>query len=317
MRIVVSPYHLTTREAPAMAALLLAEEAVTLMPVPFQGTHTEAIARACDDVPRYIEFMESWRWSMPLWEAGVLGSVLDGEDAIEDVRDVLSLLTSEARYKGLAGLVDQGVFDEERSYLAAVTLDILRGGPDPGISIPITAGLDRFATRHWLAVARAAPSSIVQQTEARLARTIGRVALPVLIQAEGQTILDARTLLAEPLADLRTALDATVNETNDGLPLLKDSALAYAEAFEHVLDHLTPEEDELQLRTATVALTIVSLPVHASLDSSLSALTAVGARPRHNHRPTGPEPETFTSIFMKQIGKAAGATRRSPPRGYS
>ena len=37
MRIVISPYHLTTREAPAMAALLLADEVATLLPAGPRG----------------------------------------------------------------------------------------------------------------------------------------------------------------------------------------------------------------------------------------------------------------------------------------
>ncbi|QKK09619.1 MAG: hypothetical protein HND58_16560 [Planctomycetota bacterium] len=68
----ISPYHLTTREPPAMAALLLAERSVTFMPSP-RGTREE-IEQAAAESPEYVRFMETWAWSMPLWKDGLLGS---------------------------------------------------------------------------------------------------------------------------------------------------------------------------------------------------------------------------------------------------
>jgi hypothetical protein len=60
MLIVASPYHLTTREPAAMAALLLARQVVTLLPTPLEGAGSsrEAMAAArC--VPTYRALVES------------------------------------------------------------------------------------------------------------------------------------------------------------------------------------------------------------------------------------------------------------------
>src|SRR5262245_35688305 len=87
MIIAVSPYHLTTREAPAMAALLLGERVVTMLPAPAQADAAVA-QQAAGRVPAYREFMRTWAWTAPLWEAGVIVSDLDGEGILADMRAV-------------------------------------------------------------------------------------------------------------------------------------------------------------------------------------------------------------------------------------
>ncbi|MCA9287425.1 MAG: hypothetical protein KDA05_02505 [Phycisphaerales bacterium] len=54
MDIVVSPYHLTTREAPAMAALQLADRAITMMPTPFAGTAKRDVEGAVAAAERIV-----------------------------------------------------------------------------------------------------------------------------------------------------------------------------------------------------------------------------------------------------------------------
>ncbi len=60
--IVVSPYHLTTRQPPALVGPLLADHVVTMMPTPSKAGqgHDEA-RRAVMEAPKYLRFMESWR----------------------------------------------------------------------------------------------------------------------------------------------------------------------------------------------------------------------------------------------------------------
>ena len=48
---VVSPYHLTTREAPALAALLFADRVVTIRPTPLGGESRSEVCRAMDLAP--------------------------------------------------------------------------------------------------------------------------------------------------------------------------------------------------------------------------------------------------------------------------
>ena len=195
MDIVVSPYHLTTREAPAMAALQVASRVVTMMPTPFSGVSRRDVEGAARTAPRYREFMASWRWSGPLWEAGVIAPHHEGFDAAEHVRLAFDRIAADARYAPLRPLMKPHVFESEREYLQAVAGDVLKGGPDPAITVPVAAGIDRFAARHGLAVARAHPTSISQRAEARLGERLLALAIPALTQASADRILALRALL--------------------------------------------------------------------------------------------------------------------------
>src|SRR5262249_36163747 len=84
----VSPYHLCTREVPAMAALTFGSSVVTLLPKPSGGSSREAVREAAQRAPHYLRLMESWRWSGPAWEAGVISGLTDGEDCADELPGV-------------------------------------------------------------------------------------------------------------------------------------------------------------------------------------------------------------------------------------
>lgn len=289
------------------------------MPVPFHGASRHDVEDACRRIPRYADFLESWAWSVPLWNAGVIASAIDDDDAIDDVRDALELICSDNEYASIADLIDPDVFHDERTYLAAVTLDIIRGGPDPGINIPITAGLDRFAARRELIAARAHPASVVQKAEAQLATPLGRTAVPVLIQAAAETIVEARGTLAGELARFRSAIDSLIwtgshdsaSSQSHAADELKNAAATYSHAFSRYFDSLAPDADALQVRAATLSLSIMSLPVSASLAASLAAITAVTARDVATATPPSEE-AMFTCCVFKRIGRTSVSRRVRP-----
>ena len=101
----------------------------------------------------------------------------------------------------------EDLFEDEHHYLDAIAYDVLRGGPDPAICVPVNAGLDRFAAMHRLVVARSAPRSVAQKAEFELATRGFALVLPVFLQASGQRLLLARDLLADVLGDLRDVID--------------------------------------------------------------------------------------------------------------
>lgn len=294
MILAVSPYHLTTREAPAMLSLLLAERVVTLLPSPLghgdaasdrhrsdhslnasfpsphsspapAGSHSmsddagaasalrsrRARAEAfAAQLPRYRAFMRSWEWLVPLWQRGVVCGELGGLAPVDDAREACRVLARDGegagsagvncvggRYASLASLMRPDLFDDEAHYLDTLAHDLNRAGPDPGVTVPVHAGLDWFAIRAAAAararaavdeggdatgasfppilVARPEPASIAQQAEARLARPVLAFAMPMLMRAGPRTILLARDLLQRPLATLRHALSAAIRSPSD------------------------------------------------------------------------------------------------------
>lgn len=334
MIIAVSPYHLTTREPPAMAAMLLASRVVTFMPGVFAADEPGAggrdhVRQAAQSSLRYARLLESWGWSMPLWHAGVIDSSHAGDDAAGDVRAAWDRLLSDDRYAALRPFVRQSLGDDQTKLVDAVAADVLKGGPDPAILVPLLAGLDRFASRHGLVSARAQPASVAQKAEAALAAPLSRVVVPLILQGAAEALLFARDELAAELDDLRAALASltalaaerpaatpgAVAAANDAL---MRAALTYERAFSRALPLMQARQDpdEVQLRAGPVSLAVSGLPADAVLRSSCSAAQTLLRTPAPRAaKPAGPAAATlpvladaldyglFAALTVKPLGR--------------
>lgn len=304
MIIAVSPYHLTTREPAAMAALLLGQRVVTMLPAAV-GEHGGLPGQSAQEtarrVPSYRQFVDSWAWSVPLWKAGVLHASLGSATPIDDMWAVVRHMQEDPAWAPLRGFLRHDFFADEASYLAAVATDLLKGGPDPGLSLPVAAGLDRFATRvgagaggrggGTVVVARSRATSLAQQAETELGAPLFRVALPCLLQGSAERIVHWREELepqrrawwgvvariAQRLGDSR---EENVVEGED-LSELQDAASALAEAHRARRGVLLEgsADDDVRAVEGTISIAAVRLPWDAVLTSSLRALErAVGPR---------------------------------------
>ncbi len=339
MLVAVSPYHLTTREPPAMAALLLAERVVTMIPSPSAGAGHAALHRAVERSPQYLRFMQSWEWSLPLWRAGVISSVLDGHDPCEEVFEACARIDSDPALAGLRPLMRPELFESDERYLAELSRDVLRAGPDPCFSVPVAAGLDRFAARFGAMVARSEPVSIAQRAEATLARPLFAVAVPVLLQAGGDLILRARAALDTPLEALRRAIAMSAGVPSSehwsevavasapgrtagssgsaSVALaspLRAAAAQYTEAFERALPGLAAPRDEARAVGGLVALEAAVLPETAVLRASLAAVRAMRSHGRAEEPAIGPDLDDpsarpVVTLFIRSIGATARSLR--------
>lgn len=320
MKVVVSPYHLTTREAPAMAMILLAEKVFTLLPASFEDPSSGASKRAAARSPWYSRFVESWSWTVPLWEEGVLASQLDEDDAAADMRHVADRIKNDEQFLALRPLMRDQLYESEHTYLSSLGADLLKGGPDPGITVPLSAALDRFARRHVCGVARAQPVSVVQRAEASFARKLFAVAIPVLLQASADHVLFARELLEPQLQPLRSCIARLIEARGEGaFDAAELSALAadYARAFdEHSTDLRGTADDEVRVVAGSVVVNAVAMPADVVLRSSLVAVEALGRGPRaaldtqSEHRATTALPVlaadagSVVSLVVKPMGVA-------------
>lgn len=275
MLMVVSPYHLTTREPAAMAALLLAHKVVTLLPAPFDNQHSALAAfTAAGRVPTYKALMKSWEWTVPLWHAGLLTSNLGGDTPAADMFDVGQKIACEDALTPLRLFAHDHFYEDERSYLGALAADLLKGGPDPGISVPLAAGLDRFAVRHGLTVARSAATSVAQRAESALSSRSIATIIPMLVQASAARIMHAREVLADVLEDMWQASSDSPFSEQDPSPFFQ----AYAQAFEQRREEILEDcrDDEVRLIEGAVSITHMTLPGDAVLRSSLTAVASMG-----------------------------------------
>ena len=305
MNIVVSPYHLTTREPPAMAALLLADKVITLLPASLEDPSAAASKRIAERSPWYSRFMESWSWTMPLWEAGVLSSTCDNDDVASEMREVAQRLCQDEAYLPLRPLLREQLYESDHTYLSSLGADLVKGGPDPGITVPLSAGLDRFARRHSCFVARALPVSVVQKAEASLAHPLFAAAVPVFMQASADHILLARDLLEPQLHRLREQINrfSTGNiEPGDASAALSTAARDYAQAFDdHARDLRGDADDEVRAVAGSVVINAVSMPADVVLQSSLVALEKLGS-PR-----PGRVPHTAATLSLPVRAADAGS----------
>ena len=297
----LSPYHLTTRELPAMLACLLGDVVVTLLPV-----DARAAERAGVSSPGLAGLMDAWSWSAPLWDAGLIGSRLGEDDPRPEIERVLGEIADDPALAPLRPFVRTEAEPDPVRWLERVASDLMRGGPDPGLCVPMSAAIDRFAARRGVAVVRAAPSSLAQRAEDRLARRVFAVAIPAFSQASSERLVETRDRLGTELDALREACScafaSALGEQGPG-PDVREAADAYTRAFERQRDHLTrtPDDpDDPRIIASLVSITGVLLPVDAVLRSSLSAVGRATGRPgRGARRGEG----SVASIVVRRIGR--------------
>lgn len=301
----VSPYHLTTREPALMAALLYADRAVTLLPEPAGDARANAEA-AAGNVPEYLEFMESWAWSIPLWEQGLLSSRLNHRDPVESMRLELDRIASDPRCEMLRPLMNARMLGQDDEYLSVVSQDILRSGTDPGVAVPVALGIDRFAARFNATVFRSEPRSIVQKTEQRWATPLAAAAVPLLLQCSASRMLEAREALAIEIVELREAL------ASQDKACIRQSSHRLSRAFEIERESLmrTEDPDEPPVMSVNASISITSMPAEASLlASAAAAATYIGPSSSGGREPTkalrlGAE-HAVNSAVIKTIGRPA------------
>lgn len=309
MVLVVSPYHLTSREPPATVALLLGERVVTLLPGPVNGGAKSA-ARAAERVPIYGELARTWAWAAGLFEAGVLSGEAEGDSPAGDLGRVCEAIAGDPRYSALRTFVREGDYASGRAYLAAISKDILKAGPDPGLSVPVVAALDRFAARSGAVVVRPVAVSVAQRAEKRLGREAFSFAVPVLLQADASRLLHVREVLGRELGALRSAIGEASEEVGEGgdlsgetLTQIRQYASAYAAAFEsrraELFEHA--REDEVRVVESTATITGVVLPADAVLRSAVTAMHAMAGASVPATTPSATE--TLPAIFDPAEGR--------------
>lgn len=306
--VVVSPYHLSTRETVAMAALLIADRVVTMLPAPDPLTR-QSVRAAIRRHPSYLRLLESWRWSSPLWHAGVVSASWEHQIASDDAVAAANRISRDDAWGPLRTVMTSGAMRQDEEYLERFSEDVLKGGPDPSFGLPIASGVDAFSTRHAMLAARSGPSaaagaggSVTQRAEALIGTTTCAVAVPVLLRAGGQAVLRARAEFEPELGALRAAIADSCGQGAKGATAVRAAGAEYARAFEACRNDFAGHDDERgeRITTGYVSVTIRSLPHEASLRSAMSALRTVGG-PGRMAPPTPPAGPGVTAMVVSEL----------------
>lgn len=276
MILVVSPYHMTTREPAAMASLVLAEHAVAPLPTPAGAATRDEVTRAVVRITQYSELLQSWDWARPLFDAGICGTTLFGEDPLDDLPGVIRGIDVDERYASLRPFMGAMLEASGDEMLRAVCRDVIRAGPDPAVSVPVSACLDLFALRHDAVCVRSHERSQAQRYESGLSEVLLRCALPVILQGPADRLIEYRRRLAELLEALRLAI-AALDERQ--ARMIADAIGAGVERERAELVRVE-DPDEPRVIIGLVSVTLCEQPADAVLVASSLAAAGILGRDR-------------------------------------
>lgn len=325
MLITISPYDLTSRAPSAMAALLLADEAATLVPAPLDApdgpSHDAGSGVLLVNLGVLIA---KWAWSLPLWRAGVVSPGLGGVALLEEVERVRASILGGAGDSALRRIVER--YDragDAPNFYDAISRDILRSGTEPGVSVPIAVALERFAGATGSLLARAPAASITERIEERGVRGLMGVAVPCVLGASGEGLLIARQLLAPALDPFRASIDEVLDIIRSGGDTA-DQQAEWSESVEpaarELVEHFKSERSAIMqaegddCRPTMMMVTIGIQPGGTAMRSAMRAADAVmPARGRARERviPGAIDPSSGDTT-LAEAGCLTMSVRRLP-----
>lgn len=343
MRLVLSPYDLSTRSPAAFMAILLASDdlgATTLLPRPFTESSPKAVREAAEVSPRYHRLIEHWRWSGPLWTAGVLRAGDEQGTPLDEARALCARIDADAELAPLRRMVSADVLRDEAAYLDAVSRDLLRGGGDPAVSVPVEAGIALHAARRSAVLVRTPSAAAAKRPSAAADRQRLRWSLCVPTRGEGAELLLLRDAMSPLLVALRGAIRASIAAMLEGIDDreldqdLERCSKSFNEAFAGSVSRggtlARRGIDATMLEPAVVTATVARETADAELLAAARALrTLQGVPPQPSESPTallGPARVVIMTVKLSpfdpgRVGVAAEpdpraqATRRGGQRG--
>lgn len=275
---VLSPYELDGQSLGARVGLLLGQPASTLLPTPTLGTSDQAIEDAIEHSPGYLKLMERWRWSSPLWNAGILVRGLEPQGPLPWIRAAardfdrdrtLATLTQRASPPGTPGPSPTATdtFDDDGVYLQALSEDLRKGGVRPAVVLAVTAGLEAYSAATGATLVRTAAQSTAGKHEDRSSRRIARAVLRMPTPEKADEILETREELAPELDAVRSVISKAGSTAEQDL---RDAA--------HDLENAVRTFGDLP--STQVRLELRYQPIGTSFASARAALgdrTAIGA----------------------------------------
>lgn len=288
MDAVVSPYDLSTQSHGAMAALMLGDRCVTYLPLREDEIDPEGIEAAAARSPRFEGLLRHWSWSLPLWRGGVLTAAgLEGAGGRSLGEEVAGVVEEVGRDPALAALRGSGGAVDAAAFLDDASRDFVRGGGDPAVSVPVMAGLERYAAGAGLWLFQSPSGSMVGRLERRLGRALFSTTAPFPKGASGEALLDARDLLDDELGALRGGMEECVamvragalaeDVSSFGREVIEPAARAYEEAFGERCEEFMWGEGGRR-GAVSLRLTVSMMARDTTLVAARSAAAVLGRR---------------------------------------
>lgn len=214
--LIISPYDLSARSGAAVAACWLGDRVATLMPAPGRDQPRDPSALARHGSPAFERLAESWRWSAPLWQAGVVVPGMDGESVSAALAREAESIARDPAMTPLKHLMDRSTSGDESRFFDSVCRDLVIGGSNPAVTVPMTSAVEGFASAHGLTLVRETPKSLMGRIERSGSRPVFRFSMLTVVQADASDLIELRQSASESLGPIRAAMAALVRSVRQG-----------------------------------------------------------------------------------------------------
>jgi hypothetical protein len=215
--LVLSPYDLTARSSAAVAACVLGDRVVTLMPGPGKNLPRDPAALARRGTPAFERLAEAWAWSGPLWRSGTVVAGMDGDGVAEAVRTARAGIERQPEMGVLASLMkrtDAG--DDDSAKFDAICRDLVTGGINPSVTVPLGAAVESFAAAQSLTLVRGGTSSLMTRLEKASQRVVFRLSTACVTEGDASDIVALRESMLESSRGFRAGLSDLLHATRTG-----------------------------------------------------------------------------------------------------
>jgi hypothetical protein len=281
--VAVNPYDLTGPSASALVSTFLADTCVTLLPGVGSSDGAGPLEQALAASPRFARVAAAWNWSHPLWRNGVMTGA--PVDLAEAAAAIARRVDAEPAFDALGGYLQQALLDDGPQRLDLLCRDILEGGADPGVRIPVLAAVESYAANAGLLHVRAPLASKAGRIESRSGRTLARFTIPCFVQGDGAGMLVARDVLRGSLDGVRSAIDESLAMMDAGATQEELQAFcgdALEPASRDLDEHFRDQVEEIRgahhvrARAGQISIKLDQLPPDCALTAATRAAGGSG-----------------------------------------
>ncbi|MBL8747330.1 MAG: hypothetical protein JNK58_13375 [Phycisphaerae bacterium] len=212
MRVLLSPYEIGSASPAAAAAMLLARDdagVLAVQPSPFESGGGERARELSMEAPSFGRLIEAQRWAGPLWRGGLIRAAETGRALAEMIETSRAELRADPSLSPVRNVIANREPENEASFIESLSRDLLRGGSDPAVSLPLVSVTERLAARAEAALVCGEAAGMIWKPRVGSGAGLS-FSIPVPIGANGAALLEWRDALAKPLSVLRESLGGAV-----------------------------------------------------------------------------------------------------------
>lgn len=237
MQLLLSPYEISASSPAATAAMLLGNDhagVLAVQPGPFAEVTPERARELAMLAPSFARLLDAWSWTGPLWRGGLVRAAGSGRALADMIARSRAELTADPALTAAHSVLGT-IADDETAFVEALSRDLIRGGSDPALSLPLVSVAERLAAESESALICGDAAGLIWKPRLGAGPALS-FSIPLPLGASGDELLNWRESLASPLTSLRESLAEAVTyaraaRLNGHATAVRLAAESYATAF--------------------------------------------------------------------------------------